>query len=70
MVSSQDQGLFLKLSNFRKMGHYARNLLEMHLTLAVEETVRWNHFELVEMYMQDTSLQFGLPIKAQAILFG
>ena len=60
MVSGQDQGLFLKLSNFRKMGHYARNLLEMHLTLAVEEIVRWSHFELDEMYMQDTSLQFGL----------
>ena len=70
MVSGQDQGLFLKLSNFRKMGHYTRNLLEMHLTLAVEEIVQWNHFELVEMYMQDTSLQFGLRMRAQAIISG
>ena len=69
MVSDQDQGLFLKLSNFRKMGHCARNLLEMYLTLVVEETVQWNHFELLEIYMQDTSLQFGLPMEAQAILF-
>ena len=64
MVSGQDQGLFLKLRNFRKMGHYGRNLLGMHLTLAVGETVRWSHFELVEMYMQDTSLQFGLRMRA------
>ena len=70
MVSSQDQGLFLKLSNFRKMGHCTRNLLEMHLTLLIEETVQWSHFELLKIYMQDTSLQFSLPMKAQAILFG
>ena len=70
MVSDQDQGLFLKLSNFRKTGHCARNLLEMHLMLVVEESVQWSRFELLEMYMQDISLQFGLPMKAQAILFG
>ena len=68
MVSSQDQGLFLKLSNFRIMGHCARNLLGMHLMLVIEETVQWSHFKLLEMYMQNTSLQFGLPMKAQAIL--
>ena len=52
------------------MGHCTRNLLEMHLTLVIEETVQWSRFELLEMYMQDASLQFGLPMKAQAIFFG
>ena len=49
MVSSQEQGLFLKLSNFRKMGHCVRNLLEMHFMLVVEEIVQWSPSELLEM---------------------
>ena len=38
--------------------------------LVVGETVQQNHFELLEMYMLDTSLQFGLLMKAQIIRFG
>ena len=70
MVSGQDQGLFLELSSFRKTGHCVRNLLEMHLMLVIEKTVQWSPSELVEICMKDTSLQFGLPMKAQAIFFG
>ena len=52
------------------MGHCAKNLLEMYLTLVVGETVELSHFEFQETYMLDTSLQFGLPMKAQTIPSG
>ena len=64
MVFGQDQGSFLlQLTNFRKMGHCARNLLEMYLMLVVGKIVLRSHFELPEMYMLDTFLQFGLLMR-------
>ena len=60
MVSGQHQGSFLlKLIDF-KMGHYAKNMLEMYLTLVVGKIVWPNLFELREMYMLGTSLQSDL----------
>ena len=57
----QHQGsLLLKLIDFMKMGHCARSLLEMYLMLVAAEIVRLSLFELLKMYMLDTSLQFGL----------
>ena len=53
--------------SFTKMGHCARNLLEMYLMLVVGEIVRPSLFELLEMYMLDTSLQSSLQVKAQTI---
>ena len=54
MVFGQDQGSFLlQLTNFRKMGHCARNLLEMYLTLVVGEIILRSHFELPETYVYD-----------------
>ena len=69
MGFSQRQGsLLLKLIDFTKMGHCARSLLEMYLMLVVGEIVRSSLFKLLEMYMLDTSLQFGLQVRAQTIL--
>ena len=51
MVFGQDQGLLLKLINFRKMEHCMRNLPQIYLTLVVGEIVQQSHFELLEMYM-------------------
>ena len=71
MVSGQHQGsLLLKLIDFKKMGHYVRNMLEMYLTLFVGEIVQPNLFELQEMYMLGTSLQSDLQRKVQTIPFG
>ena len=65
MDFGQHQGsLLLKLIDFTKMGHCARSLLEMYLMLVVGEIVQPSLFELLEMYMLDTSLQFGLQVKA------
>ena len=60
----------MKLIDFKKMGHCARNLLQMYFTLVVGEIVRPSLFELPKMYMLDTSLQSGLQMKAQIIPFG
>ena len=38
--------------------------------LVVGETVQRSHFKLLGMYMHDTSLQFGLSMKAQTIHSG
>ena len=42
----------------------------MYLMLVAAEIVRPSLFELREMYMLDTSLQFGLQVKAQTIPSG
>ena len=42
----------------------------MYLMLVVGEIVQPSLFELLEMYMLDTSLQFGLQVKAQTIPSG
>ena len=71
MGFGQHQGsLLLKLIDFTKMGHCARSLLEMYLMLVAGEIVRPSLFELLEMYMLDTSLQFGLQVKAHTIPSG
>ena len=71
MIFGQDQGSFLlQLTNFRKMGNCARNSPEIYLTLVVGEIVLQSHFELPEMYMLDTFLQFGLLMRTRVIPSG